>query len=296
MSKFKFKFRVNFKRFNGEERRKLELIKKAKEFGKTIGLSETRNFTNFVEECKTLKNLCGFSDTILPFSEIDPDFFYFKYSSDDQKVVREGYILRKVEFFALSGNSFVTRDLIKTSNDKLVGSILHEDFHDSVSLPRHIDEAAAKIVEIFSRTIFNPNNSKKFAFAMLKRYLCYNVLPNLNCFDELKKVYDKLSLGKITLKTFERKRGKILLRYRLRKEGLVGIIFEMIYHYYFPLLLELLQAFDCDISAFISFFKEFPYKEVRGGGRLTRKYFEETRQIEIEAEKYIKNKIKELRR
>lgn len=288
MFKFSFRFR-NKGKFSKQEIAKIELIREIKKFGKTIGLRKTINFLRFKEKDKRLIENCGFFNDVLPFSYFDPNYIYF----DDFPKNRENYVLGTEISSAFSGGSLITRPFLRLSNFDITELVLHEDFHDSVSLPRHINESAAKIVGLIGSFYFNSSSDEKLAKNHLLFFLRDEVTPELECYEKLKKIYEDFSQRKISENKFNGLRKKLLhsIYHGGEFERLIYLISMRTYYYYIPLLSRLLISFNMDIRRFVDFFKKFPYKEPVGFGI---KVFDETRRLEILAEKYIKREINNL--
>lgn len=280
---FDFNFVVNNKFFSGKELFNLELIKKAKSFGRSIGLNKTDNFKSFEKDEKFLDTPYFCDKYVLPFSYFDPELRILT----KPFICSSNEISYSINILAEAGGSKVTRRILELSEIELIKTVIHEKFHDTVHLPFHLNEAAAMLVEIAGCGLFFQNSKEKIVSNL---YDCIreNVTPCFECRDELAQLIIALKFGKISENRFEVERNEILKKYEY--ENQIQISFNNTYYYYFPLMVRLFGFMNNDLKSFVRFFKNFPFCDVHFTDRIAG--FEQTRKREQKAEKFIEDFMK----
>lgn len=274
--------------FSEIEWQKLDLIKGAEEFGKTLGLKETSNFKDFVETDPKLYRFFVCLKNSVPFSLLDPKIKQLELSEKEEFLKNHpnhsDYVFETIVYNAYAGGSITTRKLLALSDDELVGVVVHEKFHDSVGMPLHMDEAAAMLVGISATALF-VGGDQEMVKERLKEHLDEEVTRCLNLWEGLNKTIDKDKKGLSKNQERMRRIGFGLSGYK----NVIDFASCLTYNHYFPLMFDLFRHFNFELPKFIEFCKNFPRKEDHSED--AREHFHETRKREFAAERIIRNMI-----
>ncbi len=281
--------------FSREEKEKIALIAKVKKFATSIGLKPTNNFKEYQDEPGKYNLLFFSKKTDVPYSYIDPLLNYKQsdYNNLASSVLAYDIDLNTYDVYfyttlGIASGSYITKNLLKCEDALIADVVLHEDMHDNTNLPRQIDEGTAFIVGIAGSAMFM--KSDEMDFICLMEYLIAEAekIKSLHFnITEMNKTYKS---GKMSFATYLTIRD-----YKMRVTGqdsMASVAQNHTYMCYVPLLLRLFRSMDYDIKRFISFMKDFPYKEPSWEQEHL-SYFKETLAIEVEAKKYLEDKILE---
>lgn len=267
------------------EQFKLDLISKIKEFAqKELGFKPTKNFLKFDE--KGCQNFLFYSKkTEIPFSHIDPlmgferalcaepqsDFDGLKSKASKSS----GVNLSESEYDFLfygnvveSGSAPVTRSVLERGLADLVELVVHEDWHENVNLPSHIEESSAQLVSYVAMLRYLKREDQMDYY--LERKLLIANLFN-KCWDDLEraKLYlknnyilekDYFNFRYAVIHSFLKEMGEngFYLNPDTLNPALIAHIHS--YSYYFPLMYDLFYAKNKDIKAFINIMRNIPIK------------------------------------
>lgn len=290
--------------FTQAEREIFDLVKRVKKFAKTLGFSETNNYVLFGETCKGCTTVYFCKDTDLPFSYFDPKMSNIDVEGEDiPAVVKElkeksGLNIYKYDFYLLKtigvgSGALITPRFLHSSVNYIVSVIFHEDFHKITDLPRHIDEAVAEVVDITARCLFF-GMSKVEIYFELKQKEEEDVLPNLRCFEELKKLHETFVRKQINKKTYLSKKKNIVKKYGFKSAA--HVVFNHTYDHYFSLMKRLMINLDYDVAKFIKVMKNVPLQDkdfpVLDSDEKFKIYLEKEKVLAIYIEKIISGNLK----
>ncbi len=278
-----------------KDKEKIALISKVKKFAASIGLEPTNNFKEYRDSPEKYNLFFYSKKTDVPYSYIDPLLNYKQSDYDNlaSSVIAFGIDTNEYDVYfyttlGIASGSYITRNLLNCEDAVIADVVLHEDMHDNTNLPRQIDEATALIVGVAGSSRFM--KSDEMDLICLMEYL----LAEAEKINSLHKNITEANLlyknGKISFKSYLTIRDYKLLV--TGQESMASVAQHHTYMRYVPLLLRLFRSLNYDLKRFVKFMKEFPFKEPSWDQEHLA-YFEETLKVEIEAEKYLKEKISE---
>jgi len=282
-------------KFNKQEREKLELIKKAKVFGESLGLHPTRNFLEFRERLSKYNLLFYSKKTDVPFCYIDPLMLALQSDFDNatDSVKNYGIATDVYDVFfsqvAMSSGTYTTRSFLTYSNRAIARTVLHEDLHGNTDLPRELQEAIAEVFETAAASRFFKDDDKEFRSAMAFSLVEALILDEL--FHKIEAMHEEFKKGNIATATYLQMRDKEIGDSWYGSMTAISVLHT--YKHYHALVYRLLKAMDYDLPRFIVFFREFPFHGPRRDME-QEQYFAETLRIEKDAEVYLEDAIASL--
>jgi len=291
-----------------KEKASWELIDEVKVFEKSLGMKPTENFLHYKAKEDSYNLLFYCRKDVMPFSYLDPQLVSMKSTIDNlegniEELAKIGVTPEEYDIYfyttqGLSGGTVITKSLLNSDPEEIVAIVLHEDFHDNVSIPFHFNEAAAVVFGYGGMCKFfgyDPSNVLRIIHTTAKSYDF--------CHDELSLLVRRYANGKgdISLAKFmiEKKIALARLEKRVYRENVTAanVAQNHSYFHYYGLILQLFKSFDYEPAPFLRFLNDVPYKVLIGdeGGR--QKYFDETRSVErgftSYVSRYLKSHIKE---
>ncbi len=283
-------------RLSKREKEKIELIKKVKKFGESLGLNETRNFRDYKEKVSKY-NIFFFNEkTKVPYSYVDPAISVVQSPYDNLNDSIKHYEIDKEKYdvyfyvtIGVSSGTYITKRLLSHSETTITQTVLHEDLHDNINLPRHMEEAAALLFGVAGASKYFNDSEGDFRSTMGFALLDALVLDELH--EQISSLNKEYLDGKITIRDYLEKRDAKI------GNSWYGSMAEVAQHHtykhYFPLFYRLLKSMNYDLGKFIVFLRDFPFKQP-SWEEGHEKYFEKTLSVEVDAELYIESVIKSL--
>ena len=280
-------------KFSREEIRKLELIKKAKKFGQEVlGLHPTSNFIVFEERLSKYSLLFFSKKTDVAFSYDDPLMSAISSDYDDEKTAVIKYEIATGDYdvflasVAMSSGTYITRKFLTYSDKTIVRTVLHEDLHDNISLPRHMEESVAAVFEAAAAARFYNESDKDFRVTM--GFALFAALDLDMLFHEISDLNQKFKSGELSLAGYLTERDKKIKESYYPSMAEISVMHT--YKHYFALWYKLLRAMNFNVPKFIDFLRAFPFKEEKKEWG-QQKSFEETMKLEEEASAYVEGVI-----
>lgn len=279
--------------FTKKEKEKTELIKKVKEYGESLGLHSTKNFKEYQEKVSRY-NIFFYNKKIdVPFSYVDPKIAVIQSDFDTLEGSVKGYEINTEEYdvhfyttIGVSGGTYITKKLLEHSNTTIAQTVLHEDLHDNMDLPRHMEETAALIFGVAAASRYFKESERSFRSTMSFTLLDALIVEELH--SDISLLNQEYQDGKIDLKTYLSRRDEKIANSWYG--SMAEISQHHTYKHYFTLFYRLLKAMKYDLPRFVKFLQNFPYKQpVWTNGHEW--YFAETLRIEKEAEVYVESTI-----
>lgn len=283
-------------RLSKRQKEKIELIKKVKAFGEDLGLNPTENFKEY-RETVSKYNIFFFSEKAkVPYSYVDPVMTVVQSPYDDlERSVRHYEVdIKKYDVYfyvtiGVSGGTYITKRLLSHGDVMIAQTVLHEDLHDNIDLPRHLEEAVALLFGIAGASRYFKEADRDFrstmGFALMDAILLDDLHSDICLFNK------EWLEGKTTFEEYLKRRDEKIADswYRSMSE----ISQHHTYKHYYVLWYRLFKAMDFDLKRFLSFLKEFPFKQPTWDLGHD-KYFEETIRLEALAEVFIESAIASL--
>lgn len=260
--------------FSEKEKRAFGIIHQVKDFEKTIGFCETSNFTSFSENADCEEFICWEKREDMAFSYSDPkmrttfdlkEFEAFRSATQNFDEKYECIIA----LVAVSGGTIITRTILSLPDSSLAEIVLHEDFHDNICLPTHINEASALLMGMAGSAKFWGKSREEIKAIMDRMETEANLINRY--YDALNAWGEDYKSGRISWEEFiegrnelvEELRGKASAGDRFLHKG-TGPVSLCLYHsytYYFPLMNRLFASLDYDPARFLKIMKELscPY-------------------------------------
>ncbi|MEK9158948.1 MAG: hypothetical protein AAB673_03015 [Patescibacteria group bacterium] len=252
--------------FTPKERQSLELIQKVKAFAPTLNLGPTKNFEKFEEGGKKYNFLYYHLKENIPFSYLDTTMKFAKCPYDNladnwlclviNGVNTDDYDVFLYPAIAAAGGTIITRRLLDADSMYLASAVIHEDFHDNIHLPRHMDEAAATLVGIVGAGLsFGLGEART-------RQIINNELDDSNdviyCHQRLVDLAQLYASGKINFQSYESEKRRLGTLFRFDRPNAAKVAFLHSYRYYFPLMCRLFYALNGDLARFVQVMKQAP--------------------------------------
>lgn len=321
-----------------DEQTAWKLIQKVKKFEETLGMKPTKNFLVYKEKEDGYNLLFYCKKTEMPFSYLDP-LLVMKSSTldnleDNLKALAEIGITPEeydIYFYVTqgqSGGTVVTKRLLNSEPEEIVGTVLHEDFHDNCDIPFHFNESAAVIFEFSGMCKFmdyEPTNLLEYVYLIARKYdICHEELTLLaknlkdgsismeeylksreECLARLtkrlgkenasflKNLGDEEVLGKCYLKLKNEWFIKLLKRMKQENITSADVADNHSYFHYYGLMYLLLRCCGREPAVFLEYLNKVPYKDPGyNDGDDQQKYFDATREAELKLEVYVLDYIK----
>lgn len=252
--------------FTPKEQQALDLIQKVKVFAPTLGLDTTSNFEKFEEGSGNYNLLYYHFKEDVPFSYMDNTMKFLFCPRDNLAdnllfLVVQGVNLEDYDVFlypsvALAYGTIVTRRLLNAEPKYLASVVIHEDFHDNVQLPRHIDEAAASLVGIVGAELYFGQNEVRIRQKLndeLRR--SHDVIY---CHKRLVELAGLYAADKISFQAYESEKQRLVSLLSVDTQNVTQVVFQHTYSYYFPLMCRLFYALNGDLARFVKVMKESP--------------------------------------
>ncbi len=283
-------------RLSKREKEKIEHIKKVKKFGEELGLSPTHNFKEYQEKVSKY-NIFFFNEkTVVPYSYVDPLISVVRSPYDNLKesikhfeIDLEKYDVYFYVTIGVSSGTYITKRLLAHSDRTIADTVLHEDLHDNINLPRHLEESVALLFGIAGASRYLKDSEKDFrsamGFALVDAILLDELHEHICSLNQ-----DRID-GKISMREYLEKRDAKIANSWYK--SMAEIAQHHTYKHYFVLWYRLFKVMNFDLKKLIIYLKEFPFKQpsFENGHE---KYFEETLKVESLAEVFIENSIASL--
>ncbi len=244
-----------------------------------------------------------------PFSDQDCRYMSLvrkKYGKDEagelawlagRGITRDKYDIWLYFPSAVSGDMPVHQALLKRSPFNIVGLVAHEDWHMTVGLPLHLEEASAALIEIAAPVLFG--YSRERSLKEFARWSKCVVAINL-CHKEISAMAVQLENKEITYEQYLARREQCVRVAEKSQDcypelNPTKVAHLHTYTYYFPLLYRLYNACGCDLLKFIEVLKEM---DKHGNFTTPRSFISKEqfflgwREAEMQAEAYLENVIK----
>lgn len=283
-------------RFSKREKEKLELIKKVKVFGEDLGLSPTNNFKEYQEKVSKYNIFFYNEKTVVPYSYVDPLINVVRSPHDNLKdsvkyfeIDIEKYDVYFYVTIGVSSGTYITKRLLAHSDRTIADTVLHEDLHDNIDLPRHLEESVALLFGVAGASRYFKDSEKNFRSNMGFTLVDAILLDDLHSF--ISSLNQERINGKISMREYLEKRdAKIADSWY---KSMAEIAQHHTYKHYFVLWYRLFKVMNFDLKRLVVYLKEFPFKQpsFENGHE---KYFEETLKVEMLAEVFIENSIASL--
>lgn len=283
-------------RFSKREKEKIELIKKVKEFGEELGLEPTNNFKEYQEKVSKY-NIFFFNEkTVVPYSYVDPLITVVQSPHDNLKdsirhyeIDLEKYDVYFYVTIGVSGGTYITKRLLAHSDRTIADTVLHEDLHDNINLPRHLEESIALLFGVAGASRYLKDSDKDFRSTMGFALVDAILLDDLHGF--ISSLNQERINGKISMREYLEKRDAKIANSWYK--SMAEIAQHHTYKHYFVLWYRLFKVMNFDLKKLIVYLKEFPFEQpsFENGHE---DYFEETLRVEALAEVFIENSIASL--
>lgn len=299
------KERVSVKTIDGAKK----FIKEVKEFEAGLGFKETKNFVDFDENVSySALYFQKFSD--MPFSYLDPRMGF---RGIDDKNLEKGVSFAKLmftkyygidttkcDFFlylngAWAGGTKITPGMLDKTPKDLAYTVMHEDWHDNVDLPMHIEEATCDLIGIAGTAQFlkmeNANKSlrERLDFAMAINYT-HKKLSDLSTLFYFKAIDTTTYYLRKRDGLHELKNKLVSLRQDTSEINAAWVSFYHVYTHYYPLMYRLYDACNADIKEFVGVLKTIPFNKLTNF-EYSICFFEKTRKVDKYIEVYLEKII-----
>jgi hypothetical protein len=257
----------------GEEQ-KLQLIEEIKAFEKRLGFAETENFRTYSPELGAYDYLFFTPSTQLPYSLDDPALVAAIGTRDSVSLDYQKYDAFFYSIPSVAGEGTpLTESLLQVPLHRFIQIIFHEDWHEQIDLPHGLEEPSAEIIGYTAAMLFcrEKYGQDSQVYRTLQKHLDNKLRESQvygEYYDKLIVLYAKYHEGKLSeLDTLIRKArllesmGNELYRIwggRPDQLNNAFIAFQMTYLRHLPLMHEVLQASDFDLTKTIRLFLAMP--------------------------------------
>lgn len=280
------------------EQQALLTLEKVRKYEKSIGILPILDFKDTNKEDPTV-NVFYQKKTDMAFSYLDPLLNFRLAELDDSQSLGvwlpPEIDISQYDFYLYSpeanANGLRSFDSLIYGLFRMVSVVIHEDWHNNVSLPLHIEEASAALIGEVGAVEFIGVGAEKEAQIYFKHHIMVN-----DCYGELSRLSGLYAEGKIAIGTYNAEKEKIYKKYRFNDKKLnpARIAYEHTYSYYFPLMYKLFIAERKNLKRTVEFLKRIKVEEP--AWRADRKlYFRETLEAELKIEKIIEEEIGRLK-
>jgi hypothetical protein len=257
----------------GEEQ-KLQLIEEIKAFEKRLGFAETENFRTYSPELGAYDYLFFTPSTQLPYSLDDPALVAAIGTRDSVSLDYQKYDAFFYSIPSVAGEGTpLTESLMQVLLHRFIQIIFHEDWHEQIDLPHGLEEPSAEIIGYTAAMLFcrEKYGQDSQVYRTLQKHLDNKLRESQvygEYYDKLIALYAKYHEGKLSeLDTLIRKArllesmGNELYRIwggRPDQLNNAFIAFQMTYLRHMPLMHQVLEAADYDLTKTVQLFLAMP--------------------------------------